>query len=180
MQLQSPEDAPRSVTEPNSPPALPVVHVPPRWNRRRIGLGLLAVLLLVGATFWWQFRRLDSLEQQLVGIWNGSHQSGQHKLFLKLRADRSSEVIFSLPPMGPKLTRQEISLEEPTWQQSQGHVVISETVGPWVRVQLFWFRLCTMFTGGTGSFRQSMDLGEIRDVRPDSFELGDWHMERVP
>lgn len=178
--MQSPDDAPRSVNEPSSPPALPVVHVPPRSNRRRIGLGLLAVLLVAGATFWWQFIRLDSLEQQLVGTWTGSRLNGANMLFIKLRTDRSGEVVFSTAPVGPMMSGHVIELKDPTWRQSQGHLLLSETVGPWVRVELFWYRLCSMFTGGTGSFRQSMDLGEIRDVRPDSFELGDWHMKRVP
>lgn len=178
--VQTPENVPPRSTELTPSPAPPVGKVRSRWNRKRIGLGLLAVLFLAGTTFWWQFRRLDPLEQQLVGIWSGSYQIGQHKLYLKLRADRSGEVIFSLPPMGPKLTRHEIRLKEPTWRTSHDRLILSETLSPWIRIKLIWIDLRSLATGGTWSNRQSMNLGEIRDVRPDSFELGEWHLERVP
>ncbi len=177
--MYSPENVPPRSTELTPSPAPPVGKVRSRWNRKRIGLGLLAVLFLAGTTIWWQFRRLDPLERQLVGIWNGSRRDSRGNLFLKLRTDRSGEVVFS-KPIGPMVTIHEIRLKEPTWRTSHDRLILSETLSPWARIQLIWIDLRSLATGGTWSNRQNMDLGEIRNVRPDSFELGDWHLERVP
>lgn len=78
------------------------------------------------------------------------------------------------------VTIHEIRLKEPTWRTSHDRLILSETLSPWARIQLIWIDLRSLATGGTWSNRQNMDLGEIRNVRPDSFELGDWHLERVP
>lgn len=178
--MYTPENVPPRSTELTPSPAPPVVQARSLWNRRRIGLGLLAVLFLAGIAISWQFRRLDPLEQQLVGTWNGSRQNSDNKLFFQLRADRSGEVRFSTPPIGPMMTSHEIHLKEPTWRASHNRLIFSETLSPWVRIRLIWINVRLLATGGTWSNRQNMDLGEIRNVRPNSFELGDWHMERVP
>ena len=179
--MQNSETVAQAPTEPSSPSAAPPMNSRTRWKRKKVWFGVLIAILVAGGTFWWQSVRLSPLEHQLLGKWTGSRPNSHGSLLCEFRADRSGEVTFEMPPIGPRLSSPPgVHLKQPTWRASHDRLIISETLSPWVRVQLFWIRLRAMVTGGAWTTRPSLNLGEIRNVRPDSFELGDWHMERVP
>lgn len=178
--MQGSESSSQSATETISPTSASPEASHARRKRKKVWFGVLIAILVTGTVFWWQTVLLSPLEHQLVGKWIGVRPGREGRLLCEFREDRSGDVTFEMEPIGPRLSSPPgVRLKQPTWRANQGRLFISETVSPWVRVQLFWFRLQSMITGGAGGLRQSRDMGEVRDVLPDSFELGEWHMERV-
>lgn len=178
--MQSSESSPQSATETISPTSASPEASHARRKRKKVWFGVLIAILVTGTVFWWQTVLLSPLEHQLVGKWTGTRHGREGRLLCEFREDRSGDVTFEMEPIGPRLSSPPgIHLKQPIWRASQGRLFISETVSPWVRVQLFWFRLSAMVTGGASTLPQSLGMGEIRDVHPDSFELGEWHMQRV-
>ncbi len=169
----------------NAPPAsVSTMSTTTRWTEKRISLCLLVAVIAAGGGYWWQFVRLSSMERQLVGTWEGSRdreKGSTAKLHCELRADRTAAVEFVGFPAPPREALPiRIRLKQPTWDESAGHLRLQERLSTWTRLQLEFYRIRAMLPSGTaGGFRQIDGLGPIRDVGPNSFEMGEWHMERV-
>lgn len=148
---------------------------PARWNWKRTFAGLGAVFVILGASYWWLFVRLNALERQLIGTWEGTHvqETGVTvKLYCELRADRTAVVEFSGIPRRSTPLR----LKQPSWRESNGYLLVQEPLSLQTRVQLLWYRIWGSF-GGVLQVREG--LGQIRDVRSNVFEMGNWRMQRV-
>jgi hypothetical protein len=169
----------------NSPlAAVPTMPIAARWTGKRLCRWLLAVVITIGVVYWWQFVRLSSLEQQLVGTWEGSRDTGKSRtihLYCDLRADRTAVVEFvSAATQTGQPLPQRIRLKQPTWSAKDGQLKFQEPLSPWTRLRLWFYSFQEWFrTGTAGSFRLIDGLGPIRDLRPGSFEMGEWHMKRV-
>lgn len=169
----------------NSPPVeVPKRPITARWTWKRLGRWLLVIVIAVGVAHWWLFVRLSSLEQQLVGTWKGNRDAGNGRsvqLHCELRADRTAVAEFvSIPAQPIQSATQRIRLKQPTWAASDSHLEFHEPLSPWTRLQLQCFRIQAWFrTGTAGRFRQIDGLGPIRDVRSNSVDMGEWHMERM-
>lgn len=169
----------------SQPAAILTTPITARWTWQRISLWLLAIVIAAGVAHWWLFVRLSSMEQQLVGAWVGTRTAENGRtlqLSCELRADRTAtfEIVISTDQPGQPLP-QRIRLKQPKWHEREGHLSIQETLHPWARFQLLAYGIQAWLTGRTsrGFIPYTGGWGAIRDMRSNSFEMGEWHMERV-
>ncbi len=131
--------------------------VPQRRWRRSVVIPLLACAIIAGGTWWW-FRRLNSVEQSLIGDWKLVWKGESDSVHLRFDPNRRGKLIDDRPAS--------MSSEDLRWFVRDDQLTIVSSMPPVHK---------TLFNWARSGFRD-WDVGEnescrVRIVSPDLIDV---------